>query len=163
MSGGPSCRIRGAGDGGDAGAGEAGRDEILSALNELLEAERAGARVALASAKAADDADYGRLMRAVRADEARWCAMLSGQIRRLGGAPSRRTGAFREKAMALSDLLDRLAFLNRGQAWVVRRLEALAPRVRDTALRENLRQMIESHRSNIARADAVLGAARPEA
>lgn len=90
----------------DAYMGYAPRDEIIAALNILLEAERAGAKVALASAKlgasakraagvgAGDDSDgggltgYAPLMLALRDDEARWCAMLSGHIRRLGGKPS---------------------------------------------------------------------------
>ena len=60
----------------DVPAAGAVQDELLAALNELLEAERAGARVALASAKDPPSSDYARLMQNVRADEARWCAML---------------------------------------------------------------------------------------
>ena len=78
-------------------------------------------------------------LRLVRADEARWCAMLSRQIRRLGGTPSRKCGAFRGKAMAIADPIERLAFLNRGQAWVVRKLVELMRRVRDDALHADLR------------------------
>ena len=151
----PVCYVAAADD---TNMGYAGRDEIVSALNELLEAERAGARVALASGKTSREASYNDLMRAVRADEARWCAMLSGQIKRLGATPSRRTGGFYEKAMAIAAPLDRLAFLNRGQAWVIRNLEALMPRVRDDSLHRALREMLESHRSNIDRAKAVLQA-----
>lgn len=138
--------------------GYAGHDEIVASLNELLEAERAGARVALASGKSSGEASYSDLMRAVRADEARWCEMLTGEIKRLGAVPSRTTGAFHEKAMAIADPLDRLVFLNRGQAWVVRKLEALMPRVRDDGLHRALREMLESHRINIDRAKAVLQA-----
>lgn len=140
----------------NAGTGFANRDEILAALNELLEAERAGAHVALASSKSADDRAYAELMRAVHKDEARWCAMLSDQIKGMGGSPSRQIGAFREKALAIADPLERLAFLNRGQSWVIRRLEALMPRVRDDSLRGDLREMLDSHCSNIARADVVI-------
>ena len=145
-----------AADADDTYMGYASREEVIDALNELLEAERAGAKVALASAKAAADADYARLMRHVRADEARWCAMLSRQIRRIGAAPSRKTGAFHGKAMAVADPLDRLAFLNRGQGWVVRRLDALIPRIRDDLLHADLRAMAESHRGNIDTAEAAL-------
>jgi len=137
--------------------GFAGRDELLASLNELLEAERAGAKVALASAKMEAAPDYVALMRAVRSDEARWCAMLSRQIARLGGNPSRKTGAFRDKALAISLAMERLSFLNRGQGWVVRKLEALLPRVRDDALHADLREMLECHRTNILLADALLG------
>lgn len=138
--------------------GYAPRDEILAALNELLEAERAGARVARASVKLQSDPAYRGLMRAVRADEARWCAMLSAQIKRLGAAPSRKTGGFHAKALAIPDALERLTFLNRGQAWVVRKLEALNPRVRDEALHADLREMLDSHRINIDRASTFLAA-----
>ena len=136
----------------------ASRADILAALNELLEAERAGAHVALASGKRDHGGDYRALMRLVRGDEARWCAMLSGQIARLGGTPSRRTGAFREKALAIADPVERLRFLNRGQAWVVRRLEALLPRLDDAALRRDLDEMLASHHINIARAESLIAA-----
>lgn len=88
-------------------------DEILTALNELLEAERAGVRVALANARSEAASPYLDLMLAIKADEARWCAMLSGQIKRLGGTPSSKTDGFHAKALAIPGALDRLAFLNR--------------------------------------------------
>ncbi|HEX2812344.1 MAG TPA: DUF6306 domain-containing protein [Sphingopyxis sp.] len=141
--------------------GYAPRDEIMAALNELLEAERAGARVALGSVGDAVSADHAAMMRTVRADEARWCAMLSRQIRRLGGTPSRKCGAFRGKAMAIADPIERLAFLNRGQAWVVRRLAELMRRVRDDALHADLRDMLESHKVNIDSAATFLDANGP--
>lgn len=141
--------------------GYAGRDELLAALNELLEAERAGARVALESIADAIGSDHAAMMRDIRADEARWCAMLSRQIRRLGGTASRKCGAFHGKAMAIADPIERLAFLNRGQAWVVRKLADLTRRVRDDALHADLRRMAESHRINIDSAAAFLGEFRP--
>lgn len=134
--------------------------ELLAALNELLEAERAGAKVALASARGSTPA-YHDLMLQVRDDEAHWCDMLSRQIRRLGGAPSAATGAFREKALAIADPLERLAFLNRGQGWVVRRLEALLPDVADGELRQDLAAMLDAHRVNIDRAAELLAAESP--
>lgn len=137
----------------DAYMGYADRDEILDALNELIEAERAGARVALKSCKAAADPDIAVLLKAVHGDEARWCAMLGREIRRLGGVPSRRCGAFYEKAMAIADPVERLNFLNRGQSWVVRKLSALLPRIRDDALHARLCEMLSSHEENIDRTE----------
>jgi hypothetical protein len=151
----PSRHPQGAGD-------VAARDEIVAALNELLEAERAGARVALASSKGAAAAPYGALMETVRADEARWCAMLVRQLDRLGAEPSRATGAFYAKAMAIAAPLDRLAFLNRGQGWVVRRLENLIPRVRDDYLHRELGDMLAGHRVNIDTAADYLREAQGE-
>jgi hypothetical protein len=140
----------------DAYMGFAPRDELLAALNELLEAERAGARVAQASRKGVPDRDFSELMRTVRADEAHWCAMLSRHIQLLGGTPSRKTGAFFGKAMDIADRRQRTAFLNKGQSWVVRKLEALMPRVRDEGLHADLLEMAERHRLNIALADTFL-------
>jgi hypothetical protein len=142
--------------------GYAGREEIVTALNELLEAERAGAKVALPSSTSEGPASYLALMRQVRADEARWCAMLSRQIKRLGAAPSRKTGAFKDKALAISDPAERLAFLNRGQSWVVRKLEALQPRIRDDGLHRDLREMLDSHQANIAQAESELASHEPQ-
>jgi hypothetical protein len=155
-----------AADADDAYMGYAPRNELVAALNILLEAERAGAKVALASANPPMDRNdpidpaYRPLMLSVRDDEARWCAMLSHHIRHLGGAPSARTGNFYGKAMAITDPLDRLTFLNRGQAWVVRTLEELLRRVRDDALHTDLRAMLDSHRENIDHAEAFLSTAR---
>lgn len=136
---------------------DADRSDLIGALNELLEAERAGARVALASRNPVVDAEYQALIRAVHADESRWCAMLSRQIERLGGKRSPRCGAFYEKAMQIGDVSERLAFLNRGQAWVVRKIEALLPRVaHDSALHADLGAMLESHRANIGLTEVYL-------
>lgn len=158
----PSSPVCYASDADDAYMGYAARDDILTTLNELLEAERAGAKVALASSRIVSSSRYVALMKQVRADEARWCAMLSRHIKRLGGVPSRKTGAFREKALAIVDPAERLAFLNRGQAWVVRKLEALGPRVREDQLHRDLKNMLDSHRVNIAKAEDELASTRPD-
>lgn len=137
----------------DAYMGYADRDELAAALNELLEAERAGARVTLHSRADASDAAMAALVMAIHGDEARWCAMLSEQVKRLDAMPSDVCGAFYGKAMAIADPIERLVFLNRGQAWVVRKLAALMPRVRDDALHAELRAMHDSHVDNIDTAD----------
>ena len=129
--------------------GPISRDELIDFLNELLEAERAGARVALDSARDASDPATVGLLKAIQDDDARWCAMLLRQIRVLGGTASPRMGAFHAKAMAIEDLKERLAFLNRGQGWVVRKLREVAPRVRDDALFSDLSHMLSSHVANI--------------
>jgi len=149
MSAEPASPVCYAADADDAYMGYAGHDEILAALNELLEAERAGARVALHSRKDAPGADFAALMTAIRDDEAQWVRMLAGQIGRLGGVPSRRCGAFYGKAMAIADPYERIAFVNRGQGWVVRKLAALLPRIRDDALHADLRRMHARHETNI--------------
>lgn len=130
-------------------AGPIPRDELIAVLNELLEAERAGAKVALESARDASDPATAELLEAIREDEARWCAMLLRHIKSLEGAASPRIGAFHGKAMAIADLRERLTFLNRGQGWVVRKLREITPRVRDDALLADLSHMLSSHVANI--------------
>ena len=147
----PACLAREMDDG---YMGYATRDEL--ALNELLKAERAGARVTLRMTQEAPQA-LKTTMVDLQRDEARWCGVLTKSIQHLRGAPSAKTGAFYEKAMAISDVRERLAFLNRGQGWVVRKLERLLPTVRDDALHADLAAMLESHRDNIE-----LATARPQ-
>ena len=150
----PACSMR---EADDAYMGFVGRDELASLLQELLEAERAGARVALESARGAAAAPVAELMRTIHRDEARWCAMLASHIKALGlgRSPSTRVGAFYNKAMAISDLYQRIDFLNRGQPWVVRRLREMLPRLRDEALHQDLSRMLQAHEANIALATGV--------
>jgi hypothetical protein len=139
----------------DAYMGYAGRDELVAFLNELLEAERAGARVTLESGRACESGPISDLMLNIQRDEARWCGMLSRQLKRLGAAPSSKVGAFYGKAMAIADFGERIAFLNRGQGWVVRKLREILPRVRDDRLHAELADMLQSHEANITLADEV--------
>jgi nitronate monooxygenase len=139
--------------------GYAGKDELSAILNELLEAERAGAKVTLESAREAGPGPLAELMRAVQGDESRWCAMLLRQLKALGRTPSTKTGAFYGNAMAIADLRERIAFLNRGQGWVVRKLREMLPRVRDGGLHADLSEMLLSHEANIELANGVMGSA----
>ncbi|MBU9399367.1 nitronate monooxygenase [Burkholderia multivorans] len=136
---------------------DAQRTALLAALDELLEAERAGARVASeTAAEVTDDDALHRLIAHIRQDEAHWCSVLVDAIRTLGATPTRATGAFYEKAMAIDDLAERMAFLNRGQRWVVRRLQALLPTLADRDMHEALTQMLVAHEKNIGAVDVRL-------
>ena len=136
------------------GVAHAGNNEVLATLNELLEAERAGARVTLETARQSHHPAIVELMHHIQQDEARWCAMLLRQIRELGGTASPRMGAFYEKAMAIEDVAERIAFLNRGQGWVVRKLRELIPTVQDASLSADLHHMLSSHVANITLANS---------
>jgi nitronate monooxygenase len=131
----------------------ASRDDVLVALNELLEAERAGARVAMETARDMPPSALTTLVRDIHKDEVRWCGMLMRTIEAMEGTASSATGAFWSKAMAIPDLKQRLGFLNRGQAWVVRRLEALIPRMHDAQVRVDLSAMLEAHQRNTERVE----------
>lgn len=130
------------------------RDELVANLNELLEAERAGARVTLETARQSRHPTIVELMQYIQHDEARWCAMLLRQIRALGGTATPRMGAFYEKAMAIDDVAERIAFLNRGQGWVVRKLRELIPKVENPSLSADLHHMLSSHVANITLANS---------
>lgn len=126
-------------------------DELLTFLNEMLEAERAGAKALLHIAKESSEKTAADLAMAVHRDEARWCAMLIAAIRRLGATPSEATGAFYEKVLAISEPKARLNFVNRGQGWVVRKLKEAIPRIEDEHLVKDLGVMLSSHEENIAK------------
>src|SRR5262249_12891689 len=140
----------------DAYMGFATRDELANFLNELLEAERAGTGVALKSAEAAQGTPFLDLLQDVHRDEARWCAMLLRQLKALDVPASTKVGAFQGKAMAIEGLAERVAFLNRGQGWVVRKLKEMLPKVRDDSLHRDLSDMLRSHEINIERATEAL-------
>jgi nitronate monooxygenase len=152
----PASRICYARQSDDVYAGFAPREEILVFLNELLEAERAGARITARTALDARDETLAALMQDIRRDEAHWCAMLLKWISVLNGTASPRIGDFYGKCLAISDLHERARFINRGQGWVVKRLKAMLPRIRDDALHADLVAMLDGHDANIHRSETVL-------
>jgi hypothetical protein len=130
------------------------RDELLALLNLLLEGERAGARGVGALGRTAEP-HHRDVLSDVARDEARYCAMLTGHIERLGGTASRETGAFYDKLLAAPTAADRLHLLDRGQGWVVRKLREALPRIGDDALHADLREMLVTHERNIVRCNAL--------
>lgn len=147
----PSSPVCAAAEGSDAYMNRVEPVELAAFLNQLLEAERAGTRVARESRAQCSAAPERELMADIHDDEARWCAMLMAAIPRLGGEPSLKVGDFHPRAMAIADLNERLLFLNRGQGWVAKRLREMIPRVADEALRAELIAMRDNHDANIAR------------
>ena len=127
------------------------RDDLLSFLNMMLEAERAGAKALLHIARDTQRGDVAILAKDIQKDEARWCAMLTRAIRNLGGDPSAKTGQFYEKVIAISEDTARLDLVNRGQDWVVRKLSEMLPNITDPQLAGDLTEMLSSHKDNIAR------------
>jgi len=123
--------------------------EIVDRLNELLECERAGVDAALGlGASAAPGFTHGELKKFAE-DEGWACGGLRKAILRFGGTPSERTGGFAEKVMALSSEGERVSLLARGQAWVVKRIEALLAKELDPETRAFLVEMREQHLENI--------------
>jgi hemoglobin len=74
------------------------------------------------------------LLEAEQRGNARWCAMLSRQIEAIGAMPPPTTTVIADVG---------------GQAWVVRRLREILPRVRDDALYADLTEMLHSYEAEI--------------
>ena len=123
----------------------------------LLEAERAGARVLAVLRDSLDSRSPVRgLLDQVQRDEGANAVVLYKTIRRLGGEASHETGAFLQKTLAIDGLTKRLRFVNRGQAWVVRKINEVLPLIDDDAACRVLENMRRSHLENIAACDALL-------
>jgi hypothetical protein len=102
------------------------------------------------------DPGLQQLSGVIHGDEVKWCRMLFEALEALKAKPSEVIGPFYDKASAIPDPLERIAFLNRGQAWVVRKLRDLTPKVRDDRLHRNLQEMLAAHEQNIALAETAL-------
>lgn len=132
-------------------------EDLVKLLNTLLEAERAGAKVLAAFLdEYPRGSDSWSQLHQLQQDEANNCAKLTDAIRSLGYKPSRAVGEFLNKALAIEGRAPRLAFLNRGQGWVARKITEALPRISPGPLREMLDEMRESHITNIEACDAML-------
>jgi nitronate monooxygenase len=98
------------------------------------------------------------LVEDIHHDEVKWCVLLMRAIRALDSKPGTRTGAFHEKAMAIADLRERMAFLNRGQGWVAKKLRELLPMVDDAQMHAGLTEMLRAHEGNLERVNQWLEA-----
>jgi hypothetical protein len=131
--------------------------ELLYLLNQLLEAERAGAAVLRLYVKDYEpNSTSWNMLRIVQLDEAANCAVLVDLIRRAGGRPSLKTGDFLAKASAIEGKVARLQFLNRGQGWVVRKLGEALTVASDAETRDALQEMLDSHVNNIRDCESLI-------
>lgn len=121
-------------------------DEYGALLNELLEAERAGARLLAAwMAELPPGSPLLASLQSVQRDEARNCAVLIHLLLEAGASPSAATGDFYRKGLAIRGWRERVDFLNRGQAWVARRIDAALPAIPTPQARRLLEAMLRSH------------------
>ena len=131
-------------------------EEYGAFLNQLLEAERAGAKLLSAYL---DELPQGsvnwKIIRAVQLDEARNCAVLIHLLLEAEVRPTPAVGDFYGRGMAIHGWRERLQFLNRGQAWVAKRLAQAISRAPETA-RKPLQDMYDSHVTNIRSCEGLL-------
>jgi uncharacterized protein YeaO (DUF488 family) len=125
------------------------RAETIAILNELLEAERAGARATLKFAQQARDTATKTLMETLHIRGIKWCAVLLSTVHKLGGEPSRKAGNFYNRALAVAGPRNRLAFLLRDQETLVKKLREAVPKIGDDGLHHDLSAMLKAHEGNI--------------
>ena len=118
-------------------------------LNELLEAERAGVETLSRLFPEARTPEMKKLFQQVRDDEAWSCAGLARSIKTLGGVMSEKKGDFADKVMSEPTLAARLRLLNRGQGWVVKRLDGLLGETLPASVSDFLKEMKTRHIANI--------------
>ena len=132
------------------------QEELIDLLNRLLEAERSGVRAVSGMLKPLPDGELKEGLKKAKGDEARYVAGLHALLKQLGVVPSEKVGDFADKLMAIDEIVEQLKFLNRGQGWVVRKIEALLPRLSDQAMRDFFTEMLDTHRKNIAWAEKMI-------
>jgi nitronate monooxygenase len=133
-------------------------EEYGAFLNQLLDAERAGARLLSAYLdELPQDSFKWKSIRAVQLDEARNCAVLIHLLLDADVKPTSATGDFHGRGMALQGWRERLQFLNRGQTWVAKRPVSAISHVPETA-RKPLQDMYDSHVANIRNCEALQNA-----
>ncbi len=132
-------------------------EDLHALMNRLLEAERAGAKLLAAYLRELQPgSELHARLDAVQRDEARNCAVLIHHLLECGAVPSAATGDFYERGLAIREWSERLAFLNRGQGWVARKIAAALPELEPGPVRQALEAMHASHLVNIRACEAVL-------
>jgi hypothetical protein len=130
--------------------------QLEGLLNTLGEAERAGGRVLHELTEMARSPELRELLKKVGHDEGYYAGELAAHVRRLGGAPSNKTGDFVEKVRAVNDFRAKLELLNRGQRWVIRKIEENLASLADPDLHAFLDLMAKGHHVNIGALDEAL-------
>ena len=95
-------------------------------------------------------------LRKVGHDERYYAGELSAHVCRLGGTASTKTGDFVEKMRDVGNFKGKLELLNRGQRWVVRKIDERIGTISDAWLQAFLRVMADGHDVNIGALDKAL-------
>jgi nitronate monooxygenase len=127
--------------------------QLEGILNTLCEAERAGGRILHELTELASSLELREMLKKVGHDEGYYAGELAAHVRRLGGSASNQTGDFVEKVRAVNDFKAKLELLNRGQRWVIRKIDEALPSIPDEPLRAFLRVMAMGHEVNIGALD----------
>ncbi|WP_416826264.1 DUF6306 domain-containing protein [Ectobacillus polymachus] len=132
------------------------KQRLINLLNALLEAERAGVETANHLLNHHPSKELDAQYKQVKKDEAWSCAGLHKAILREGGEPSMQVGAFVDKIIALETLKEKLVLLNKGQAWVARKIDEAIAYGTQPETKEFLKEMKDKHHTNIGEMDKYL-------
>ena len=130
--------------------------QVEEFLNTLGDAERAGGRVLHGLTGQARSLELKELLKKVAHDEGYYAGELSHHVRRLGGSASNKTGDFVEKVRAVGDFRGKLELLNRGQRWVIRKINENLATAPDPELKAFLVVMAQGHELNIGALEQAL-------
>jgi hypothetical protein len=133
------------------------KQPLIDLLNALLEAERAGVETANHLLKHYPSEELNAQYKHLKKDEAWSCAGLHKSILREGGQPSMKVGTFVDKVIALHTLKEKLVLLNKGQAWVARKIDEAFEYSIQPETEVFLKEMKEKHHTNIGELDKYLG------
>jgi len=127
------------------------RVSLTDFLNRMLEAERAGAKalVVFLSDWPRNSSEW-TILRKVHDDEAHNCALIGEQLKKLGRDYSHATGEFYDKAVAVKDKRERIAYLVRGLKWAIREFEQALPGIPEPDVKQLFQQMRERHLRSVA-------------
>lgn len=121
------------------------RHDIIKLLQELLEGERAGARLALDTLKETTDEQQKMLLNQIHIGETESCRRIRDCIIYLGGQPSLNTSDFYIKAISIENIVDRLYFIDRGQRWVIKKPNKNLELITSDSVRNELENVLQAH------------------
>ncbi|HEX2566416.1 MAG TPA: DUF6306 domain-containing protein [Burkholderiales bacterium] len=125
-------------------------------LGRMLESERAGAKALVVFMDEwPRNGPEWKTLRKIHEDEAHNCALIGEQLKKRGREYSHVTGAFYDKAVAVSGKRERIEFLAKGLRWAVRQFEAALPGLEED-LKPVFTRMRDSHLKSIAALEALL-------
>jgi len=123
----------------------------------MLEAERAGAKALVVFMdEHARNGEAWKVLRAVQADETHNCALIGRLLEKSGTPYSHATGEFYDKALAVREPRERIAFLIKGLNWALREFENALPRIGREDVRSLFEGMHRRHRRSIAACQSLL-------
>jgi nitronate monooxygenase len=122
---------------------------MIERMQALLEAERAGVACLSVMAEKAASGEMKEFLVKLRNDEGRFCAGLYQLIRSRGATPRQSVGPFADKVLMLKEESERLTLLNKGQAWVVRKIDEIPPSEMTPGEKTFFAEMREAHVANI--------------